>query len=397
MIMIKTNDEIILSDPGITDILTKALDLSLEEILFFDIETTGLSPKNADIYMIGAAYYEDGHFKLCQFMAQSQQEEIDILKQFSSFCKRFRGIIHFNGTRFDIPFVQNKLEKYELDDVFVNMRSLDIYQAIRPYKNQLGLSDCKQKTIESFLGIDRDDKYDGGKLISVYEKYKETKSQQLLDLLLLHNADDVRGMFKLLPMLLYNYFFALFKNMPKVSIRTDEELNEADFSQYNLPLKAIKVQANYYNDFNGQQKKEVYFKLLMPCSLPSSLAGNIHDCFFKTYGNEVTLRVPLYESELKYFYANYKDYYYLPKEDMAIHKSLASFVDKNFRQKATPETCYTKKPGQYLLEWDLVFTPFFKESYSDTRLFFDLNENMKQSRFAMSLYACHVIANILGL
>ena len=30
-----------------------------ESILFFDIETTGLSPKNASIYLIGAAFLQD--------------------------------------------------------------------------------------------------------------------------------------------------------------------------------------------------------------------------------------------------------------------------------------------------------------------------------------------------
>ena len=116
---------------------------------------------------------------------------------------------------------------------------------------------------------------------------------------------------------------------------------------------------------------------------------------FKAEGSEATLRVPLFEEELKYFYANYKDYYYLPKEDTAIHKSIASFVDKAYREKATAENCYTRKEGQYLKEWDLVFTPFFKRDYEDEDLYFDLNENMKKSRFAMSLYACHVIAHIL--
>ena len=101
--------------------------------------------------------------------------------------------------------------------------------------------------------------------------------------------------------------------------------------------------------------------------------------------------------ELKYFYSNYKDYYYLPQEDMAIHKSLATFVDKDFREKAKPENCYTKKQGQYLMEWDLVFAPFFKRDYEDKSFFFDLNENMKKSRFAMSLYACHVVAHLIGL
>ena len=49
------------------------------------------------------------------------------------------------------------------------------------------------------------------------------------------------------------------------------------------------------------------------------------------------MRVPLYEEEMKYFYSNYKNYYYLPDEDTAIHKSVASYVDKKYRVQATPK------------------------------------------------------------
>ena len=214
-------------------------------------------------------------------------------------------------------------------------------------------------------------------------------------------------MFKLLPILNYEEFFSLFRNLPKVSVRTDEEIDEAKYmatakgadsaESIDLPLRAIKVQANRYKDFDGKDKSEVYMKLALPVELPSSVAGNESGCFFKAKGREATLKVPLYETELKYFYSNYKDYYYLPQEDMAIHKSLATFVDKDFREKAKPENCYTKKEGQYLMEWDLVFAPFFKRDYTDKSFFFDLNENMKKSRFAMSLYACHVVAHVMDL
>ena len=393
--MIRTSEEILLSDEQAATLLTDALQCSLEEILFLDIETTGLSPKTADIYLIGTGYFQNHTWRICQLFAESDQQEKEVLTSFSRLCKDFKYVVTFNGNRFDIPFLQNKYEKYELESPFTVLTSFDLYKQIAPYKSFLGLSDCKQKTIELYLGIYREDKYDGGKLIPIYQDYVQSKDSEKLRLLRLHNADDVRGMFGLLPILKYRQFFEMFKNLPKCSIRTDEEIVDSDYEQYMLPVSARKVQANYYNDMNGTPKKEVYMKLTMPVVLPSSLAGNLDDCYFRTEGNEATLRVPLYETELKYYYANYKDYYYLPKEDMAIHKSIAEFVDKAFREKATPENCYTKKEGQYLMEWDLVFAPFFKEDYKDKRFFFDLNENMKKSRFAMSLYASHVIAHIL--
>lgn len=392
--MIKTTEEFKLPDDHIAESLHIALGCRPDEILFIDIETTGLSPKTADLYLIGVSYRQGNTWHIVQFMAESIDHEKEILINFQTLLKDFKYVVHFNGNRFDIPFLQEKFSKYGLNDAFENVESFDLYKKISPYKLQLGLPDCKQKTIELYLGIDREDKYDGGKLIPVYKEFVEDKDPEKLRLLLLHNFEDVKGMFELLPMMRYLEFFNLFKNMPKVSIRTDEEIDDNAYD-YELPVRARKVQANYYKDLDGTQKQEVYMKLSLPFELPSSLSGNLDNCYFKIVGSEATLRVPLYEQELKYYYSNYKDYYYLPKEDMAIHKSIAEFVDKAYREKATPENCYTKKAGQYLLEWDLVFAPFFKEDYKDKRFFFDLNENLKKSRFAMSLYASHVIAHIL--
>ena len=395
--MIKTSEGIILSGDHFVRRLPDLLNCKPEDLLFVDIETTGLSPKNSDIYLIGCGYYDSGNWHICQFFAESSDQEKETLEAFIDFSKDYKILIHYNGDRFDIPFLLAKFEKHELFNPFAHMSSLDIYKEIKTYKKQLGLLDCKQKTIELYLGIQREDKYDGGKLIPVYQDYVVSKDAEKLKLLMLHNFEDVKGMFDVLTMLRYKEFFNCLANLPKDSIKTDVEIPSSEELLELLPVRAKKVQANYYNDIDGTQKKEVYMKLAVLKPLPSSLSGNLDGCYYKLDGDEAILRVPLYETTLKYFYSNYKDYYYLPKEDTALHKSIASFVDKDYRVKASPENCYTKKEGQYLQEWDLCFAPFFKTDYKDKRIFFDLNENMKKSRFAMSLYACHVIAHVLEI
>lgn len=65
----------------------------------------------------------------------------------------------------------------------------------------------KQKAIEQFLGISREDKYTGGQLIEVYRDYLHTHEKSLYDLLILHNEDDLKGMPAILPILSYADFF----------------------------------------------------------------------------------------------------------------------------------------------------------------------------------------------
>ena len=94
---------------------------------------------------------------------------------------------------------------------------------------------------------------------------------------------------------------------------------------------------------------------------------------------------------MKYFYSNYKDYYYLPDDDMAIHKSVAAYVDKNYKMKATAQNCYTRKYSCYLPEWDLLVQPFFKRDYKSKELFFELSEDIKTNRDLFSRYAEHIL------
>lgn len=57
-----------------------------------------------------------------------------------------------------------------------------------------------------------------------------------------------------------------------------------------------------------------------------------------------------------------KDYYYLPKEDRAIHRSIACYVDKAYRQKATAATCYIRQEGIFLPSFWHFTAPTFRKS-----------------------------------
>ena len=78
-------------------------------------------------------------------------------------------------------------------------------------------------------------------------------------------------------------------------------------------------------------------------------------------------------------------------EDMAIHKSVASFVDKEHRVPATASTCYTRKFSLYLPQWDYLFSPFFQREYKSPLIFFELTEEFKKNREDFSNYASHIL------
>lgn len=342
-----------------------------DKILFLDIETTGFTAKSSCLYLIGTAYYENGKWFIRQWFANRPEEEAQVLSSFFDFAAKFTHLVHFNGNNFDLPYLLQKCAYYHLPYNFSRHTGIDIYRRLSPYKSCLRLPNCKQKTLEQFLGIEREDTYSGGELISVYHGYVANPTDFALQALTLHNADDMKGMVKLLPLLAY-------------------------YDLFNEPLRPKKVQANYYQDMDGTQRQELIMKLNLPASLPHPLSCSAKSCYFKGEGTQGSLRVPLYEEEMKYFYSNYKNYYYLPDEDTAIHKSVASYVDKKHRVQATPATCYTRKLSSYLPQWDVLFEPFFKRNYNERELFFELTEERKMERDLFALYARHVLGMLSG-
>ena len=73
----------------------------LEDLLFFDIETTGFSPANTTLYLIGCARRKGNLICIDQFFADTPDEERLILSAFLELLKPYRTLITFNGLGFE--------------------------------------------------------------------------------------------------------------------------------------------------------------------------------------------------------------------------------------------------------------------------------------------------------
>ncbi len=338
----------------------------LTQILFLDIETTGLSALNSHTYMIGLAYYELGQWHIEQWMAEQAEEEIELLQKLSAFLPRFTHMIHFNGNRFDIPYLLQRAEKLSVNLTFDNLCGIDIYKRVSPLKQLLALPNCRQKSIEEFLGIHRIDKYSGGELIDVYNSYVQNHSKEDLDLLIQHNYDDMKGMLDIAPILAYSDLFEETLTISRVELLKSKSVDDAVKFELSLTLKT-------------------------PFSVPKKLFAHFDGNFLYTEDNRVIIKVPVYEEELKFFYSNYKDYYYIPSLDAAYHKSVSGHLDASLRKAATPSTCFTKKSGVFLKQYDILVEPFFKKDYRDKETYFELTDETKKDRKLFEAYANHMV------
>ncbi|HHT57958.1 ribonuclease H-like domain-containing protein [Herbinix luporum] len=353
-----------------------------DKIVFFDIETTGFTAESTYLYLIGCIYLKDSSLHMIQWFAEDIREEGQLISNFFEFIKNYKLLVHYNGSGFDIPYLTKKCELLNLDYSFKDIFSLDIYKKISPIKKIFKLKNYKQKTLEAFLNIEREDSFSGGELIEVYQSYLgkkqieklknsrdlsaneiRTELAKLLHLLLLHNEDDLKGLVSICPILYYSYIFDKPFHIIQAGVDQGQLRIELEYDDFDLPVRI----------------------------------GFGTDCIYvNAYKNSALISIDTYEGELKYFYDNYHDYYYLPEEDRAVHKSLAIFVDKEYRKKAKPSTCYTKKEGLFIPLYHPIISPNFKMEYNDKISFAELNTDFLLNEENLTHYINHIFSHLLS-
>jgi hypothetical protein len=292
-----------------------------ENGLFLDIETTGFQRKSTFLTILGLAWQEGNTIVIEQWMneclgAGGFQEERLLLAQFETFLKQHHPLptlIHYNGTTFDLPYLKSKYEQYDMETSLSNCESRDFYRIAKKYQSFLQADGLKQKDMEEAFGLFRTDTLSGPELIATYQKGIETGNGDLLDLYLLHNKEDMEGMVFLQRLFQVEDFFS----------------GVFEISEW------------------MQHRDSLSISLSSGFSLHHSLSVTQNGISFIREKDQLSITVPIFNIEARYFYPDYKNYYYLPLEDRAIHKSVAFFVEKEYRQKASKETCYIKKSDTF--------------------------------------------------
>ena len=327
--------------------------------LYMDIETTGLDRKRSIIYMIGCSYREQDSLRLIQWFNDDGKSEREILLAFMDLLSRKGNCLTtFNGEAFDLPYLEDHCRMHDLTFDPSRLDSLDYYKLLRPFRSLFSLKKGRQKDWESFLGISREDRLGGADLINVYRNYLRTNSEESLRLLLLHNKEDLLGLSLLDPLLVY----------PDL---------------WNGRFTIERMEAGCEGD-----------KLMIFCSLAhrvpvSLLFENMEPLSsFEVKNHQCIFTIPLLMGELKHYYENPADYYYLPAEDRAIHKSVGRYVEKKYRRQASAADCYIRKEGLFVPAAEkksrygfqagsrLPYQSFtlFKKTHSDARSFLDFDD-----------------------
>ncbi len=341
--------------PGVTPLYQLDRICDPASALFIDIETTGLVRETTSLYLIGCGSYTSQGFETRLFFADNRSEESDILQAFADMIQDYTHLLHFNGLKFDIPYLKYKADKYDIRNIFEGITQVDIYKLCKPLRYLLFPDSMRQKAIETFLGIKRDDIYTGGELIDVYLDYEKSPNDEALRDLITHNREDVLGMHYILPILTYL------------------DLKDA-------PLCYRGYRINSYTDYSGCECEEVIFEYSVNAVFTRSFSAKTRTMYvkFTADDNFLQIRLPIYKGEMKIYFDNYRDYFYLPDEDTAILKTLGMLLPADRHIKATRETCYRKVSGRFLKQPDSLFTPVLRCDLKDKKKYFRFPEDFKE-------------------
>lgn len=165
-----------------------------KEIVFLDIETTGLS--NTPLFLIGLLYFDDDNLVIDQLFARDYSEEEHLLHYFGEFVPKFNVLVTFNGKSFDIPFIRDRMIFHRK---FANWKYTHVDILLHSRRRWRGLlPDCRLQTLEYYICQRRRlDDVPSALVPEIYHDFVRNGNPEYLLGVFHHNALDLITLFEL--------------------------------------------------------------------------------------------------------------------------------------------------------------------------------------------------------
>lgn len=219
--------------------------------MILDIETTGLSPKYTQVILVGFIHFTNNKWILTQIFCKNRSEEKMLLLELIRHFKNYNKIlITYNGHSFDIPYLNERLKRNNINYQFDTFMNFDLYRVVRSSKKSLGLDNYKLKTIEKFLGITREDTISGKESVELYNLYEQNQDLELKKKILLHNYEDIEFLIPTLKILEYIPTSIIDKFYP--FILKDENESIIQVLEYEILSSYIRIKLKINSDFSSK-------------------------------------------------------------------------------------------------------------------------------------------------
>jgi uncharacterized protein YprB with RNaseH-like and TPR domain len=166
--------------------------LTLDEAVFLDTETTGLSAgAGTHVFLVGLGYFVADYFRLDQYFMEDYDQEPGLLAALQEGLRSFRAVISFNGKAFDLPLLEARFILARQRSPLSSHPHLDLLSAARRLWGAR-LPSCRLVALEeAILGETRVGDLPGALVPEHYFRYLRTRDPWLVKPIFDHNRQDV--------------------------------------------------------------------------------------------------------------------------------------------------------------------------------------------------------------
>ena len=340
-----------------TDLFIKTTDIMFpdidkEQILIYDIDTTSFEAANGCIFLIGVLTFTNDQLSFTQFFSESIDEEALIIEKFFDLAENYTMLLSYKGESFDIPYIGKRLYTLKRNDLYsrfvtLRSRSLDIAIEIMNVKAVLGFSSTKLDYLRKKCGQIVPERVSGENISKFYvEHIAACKLRKLLETTGKAQNNNMIGLYNPKPViddLAHIKPDSGDRFLTDILYRNKENIESVI---YLLRLSRIFSMRKGRFSFNTDLTSDAESTE----STESDKSDNNDTINFIISSDDYQQNIPvsIVALNLKQFYPNFRDYYYFPAEDMAVHKSIAEFAAAGSKKKATAKTAYRNVSGRFI-------------------------------------------------
>ena len=166
---------------------------NIEDLLFYDLETTGLSGGAGTVaFLAGFGWIEKNKLLINQYFLHDFPGEIDFLLLINELLVPGKILVSYNGKSFDHPllrtrFLMKGIKLHELPEIDL------LHTSRRLWKNRL--PSCRLGAIEdNILGVRRINDVPGIEIPDIYFNFLKTSQPEQLEGVFKHHLQDIKSL-----------------------------------------------------------------------------------------------------------------------------------------------------------------------------------------------------------
>lgn len=167
--------------------------LRLEDILFIDTETTGLSGGTGTMaFLVGLGYFSQKGFLTEQYFLDDPSDEMELIIKLNSILLKYKILVSYNGSSFDLPLLKTRFLINRVEPPFIHFQHLDLLHLSRKlWKLRLPTLKLRDVETEILNFIREEEEVPGWMVPQIYFDFIRNRDARPLKGVFYHNCMDI--------------------------------------------------------------------------------------------------------------------------------------------------------------------------------------------------------------